>query len=671
MAYRFSTESQRYDRYEARMRRLGRFLGQIRRHPILAAMTVLVFTAGIIAFLLSIGSFSGELQCGDFRYGDAPSCELKAFLSSVHYQFADTEGDAVWTDILPNQPGTYRIRGVSRNGFGQFRYSEAMTFNLLPRPLEVEIQSGSFVYGDFTPSTPSAKFEGLAQGDSATPEYNTKENNDGNYRVSLKSIEIYNKSGENVTACYRISSTDGQLSWTPRPITVTAQNGEKIYDGAAWNDSAGALTKGSLALGDNLQIQFDSAPADAGSYPLIPKCSISNADGEDVTARYKIRLQEGTLTVQPRPLWLKTPGATKVYDGLPLTKEEWTLEDGEPLSGHTLNATVTGTQTDVGESVNNISVQITDEQGKNMLSNYRLNLNPGALTVTPRPITVSSESAEKPYDGTPLVCHIYTADPDTFQFGKEDQLIHRGNFTGTQTEVGSSANTFTVQIVDGAGVNTTANYDITYNYGTLTVFDRNSGSQGGTSEGGNGSGSENPTEPLTSLTICAFSATKIYDGKGFDAFDLARYTILSGGVQEGHRLEVDFSVEGNPATPGEYRNLIKQCRIYDENGKDVTAKYAIHTIGGTLTILQRSITVTLGSATKVYDGTELTCGDYWISEGSLLPGHEMALVIESSVLEVGQADNEATEVHIFSGSDEVTDCYKITVISGKLEITQS
>lgn len=664
MAYQFPAKSQRYDRYEARIKRLNRFLRPIRRHPVLTGLAVLAVTAGMVALLLCIGSFSGELKCGDFRYGDAPDCHLKAFLSKLHYEYAP-EGDSVWTDTLPTQPGAYRIRAVSKNGFGQLRYSDSMTFNLLPRPVQVEIQSGSFVYGNTV--TPKAEYEGLASGDSVNISYNIEENNGGNRTVSIKTIEIQNQSGKNVTACYEISATDGQWTQTQRPITLTVQDAEKTYDGIPWSAGTATLTKGSLASGDLLELHFDQIPADAGKYPLIAQCSIFNAQGQDVTSQYDIRMQAGELTVLPRPLWITTGSDTKIYDGLPLTKDGWTLVDGQVLPDHTLSATVTGTQTDVGESLNNIGVQIVDGQGKNMLSNYRLNLDPGILTVTPRAITVSSESAEKRYDGTPLVCHSYTADPDAFRFGKEDQTIHRANFTGTQTEVGSSANTFTVQIVDGQGNTTTDNYDITYSFGTLTVVANTGGTQGGSSQGGIGSGGT--VEPLASLTLCAFSATKIYDGKGFDAFDLARYTLLSGSVPEGHRMEVDFSMDENPTTPGQYRNTITQCRIFDENGKDVTAQYAIHTIGGTLTILPRKITVTIGSATKVYDGTALTCGDYWISAGSLIAGHELALTVESTIEDVGQADNEATDVQILKGSRQVTDCYKITLIPGKLEIT--
>lgn len=1035
MAYSLSTKSQRYDRYEARIKALGRHLDRLRRHPVATTVTVLVLVLGIVAFLLSMGSFYGEAKCDDFVYGDAPSCHLSAFLSKIQYEYASLEGQ--WSDQLPTSTGTYRIRAVSRNGFGIRRYSEEMTFTLLPRSLEVQIHDGSFVYGDFTPDTPkgTTQFHGLAQGDTPSVEYLTEEKPDGNYDVSVKNLKICNNSGQDVTACYQIDSTGGLYTLTPRPITVTGKDAEKTYDGQTFLQTEGGLTQGTLAAGDSLQIGFAPTPANAGTHPLVPQCIIRNAKGADVTARYNIT-GGGTLTVHPRPITIETPSATKQYDSKPLTAPQWSLTEGTVAEGQTLTAQVTGTQTSAGESLNTVDIQITDSNGENVRKNYRLSVKTGVLTVTPitltfktdsakdlytgqplkasgwklvsgkplkghtltcrtsgmqidagtsdntlsviiqdqelknvveegykievdcgtltvnpRPITITSQSAEKPYDGTPLICHVYNVDADAFHFGAYDQQVRQTNFTGVQIEIGSSANTFTVEIGDPDGNLTTANYDITYVYGTLTVTESVGDSHGGSGGAGIppvgldigidfpdtsqnvlyatvesiygsgkmyfrsasygdycgdgwgapnlyqiggisplefiayglretaalrvhlvndcptllsyfqmttdfsnntksdsyyyneflsyslylshgytyddlkdmkidpalqpieeeyrkyvyeeylqipdstkeallqwaaqngiragsttlvediqtavmlggrynskgkpypvgadvavyfltqskegvcqhfataatmvyrafgiparytvgfvGSVQEGSTTYLTSsdahawveiyvdglgwvpmevtgsgigmdpdtkinLHVGAYSATKVYDGKSFNTFDLAQHSILSGQLMEGHRLEVTFAKNSNPTTPGTYQNIISRCVVYDENGKDVTAKYySIYPIPGTLTILPRQITVTMGSATKVYDGTELTCTDYWISQGSLAPEHRLQIITASSIQDVGTASNEPEKLLIqYQNSAgkwvDVTDCYAIFVIAGKLEIT--
>lgn len=82
-------------------------------------------------------------------------------------------------------------------------------------------------------------------------------------------------------------------------------------------------------------------------------------------------------------------------------------------------------------------------------------------TITPRLVTLTSASAEKEYDGKPLTNGDVTA--DGFVNGDGVTIT----VTGTQTEVGSSDNTFTYEPKDN---NTNlSNYEIKPIYGKLTV----------------------------------------------------------------------------------------------------------------------------------------------------------------------------------------------------------
>ena len=76
--YTLRTPSQRYDRYAAQMQKLRKLLDILRR---CRALLIAVGAAALIAavcFLFTVGSFSGEAKCGDFLYGEAPDCGLKA-----------------------------------------------------------------------------------------------------------------------------------------------------------------------------------------------------------------------------------------------------------------------------------------------------------------------------------------------------------------------------------------------------------------------------------------------------------------------------------------------------------------------------------------------------------------------------------------------------------------
>ena len=133
----------------------------------------------------------------------------------------------------------------------------------------------------------------------------------------------------------------------------------------------------------------------------------------------------------------------------------------------------------------------------------------------------------------------------------------------------------------------------------------------------------------TELYIKACSVTKYYDGKAFEAYDLGQGNIINRRLKPGYRLEVTCQANVLSAEPGNYKNIIKSCKVYDDNGKDVSDQYSFTCIDGELKILKRRITVTTGSATQTYDpDSPLSCGDYWISEGNLVPGDRLTVDID-------------------------------------------
>lgn len=85
--------------------------------------------------------------------------------------------------------------------------------------------------------------------------------------------------------------------------------------------------------------------------------------------------------------------------------------------------------------------------------------------ITPRNVTLTSDTDSKPYDGTPLTNHNITVGGEDFAQG-EGATYH---VTGTQTEPNESSptsNTFTYELKEGT---LQSNYNITKVEGTLTV----------------------------------------------------------------------------------------------------------------------------------------------------------------------------------------------------------
>ena len=91
----------------------------------------------------------------------------------------------------------------------------------------------------------------------------------------------------------------------------------------------------------------------------------------------------------------------------------------------------------------------------------------GKLSITKAPLTITADSAEKEYDGTPLTDNGWQ---DTAPAGlKGTDAVESVTVTGTITEVGSEDNVASGAVVKNGETEVTANYDITYVKGKLVI----------------------------------------------------------------------------------------------------------------------------------------------------------------------------------------------------------
>ena len=192
-------------------------------------------------------------------------------------------------------------------------------------------------------------------------------------------------------------------------------------------------------------------------------------------------------------LWgsLSMEGASKVYDGKPLAvkaasfalnnetlsetyenqyKEflkynlpiQYSIDEkiwvDNPADIELINA---GTYTVYAKQT--VIVTLTDLTSAAVEDEPREVVGHATYTITPRPVTLTSGSATKEYDGEPLTNNTVTA--EGFVNGEGATY----NVTGTQTEVGSSENNFTYTLNSDTKA---SNYNITTQCGTLTVTEK-------------------------------------------------------------------------------------------------------------------------------------------------------------------------------------------------------
>ena len=220
-----------------------------------------------------------------------------------------------------------------------------------------------------------------------------------------------------------------------------------------------------------------------------------------------------------------------------------------------------------------------------------------SFVIKPRPVTLTSKSAAKVYDGMPLTAHEVAVGGDGFVDGEGASYA----VTGSQTTVGTSENTFTYAL---NGKTSAGNYAITTVNGTLTVTKASIGGGEGGGEPGEGD--------VPDGGLSKFDAAVVYDGAGHTIGTNA-LVVAFGAAMIGENT-VEYAADdgsagiggrGAPALPwgaapaytnaGEY---VVWYRVTNPNYEDF-----VH--AAKVTIAKRAVTVRSRNLTKPYDGTPL------------------------------------------------------------------
>lgn len=268
-----------------------------------------------------------------------------------------------------------------------------------------------------------------------------------------------------------------------------------------------------------------------------------------------------------------------IADGDTLTPnfDDWYIVKNELNLGvrgvdYEIVATVVGEQVGIGKSdatIDSVHIYLLDEDGnrtEDVTDQYTIKCKTGKLHIYKYEITVSTNPAEKVYDGKPLTTakDDYTIDPEY------QRLIENNGHTisvvvnGSQTDVGTGVNVADIVITDENEKDVTDHYKITKNFGKLKVT-------------------------LLQMSITAGSKDKEYDGTELtcNEYTCGGLTVIDGVIQEtGHTIEVVIS--GSQTNIGQSANTVEEVVITDTDGNTVTSNYLITYIDGTLTVTEAS-----------------------------------------------------------------------------------
>ena len=405
---------------------------------------------------------------------------------------------------------------------------------------------------------------------------------------------------------------------TKAPLTVNAGSASKVYDGEAL--TAGATIEG-LVGGENATAQTQGSQTEVGSSAntVLPRITWDTAK----EGNYYIAAQnDGTLTVTPKGIAQMTVGSLPdvTYNG-ESQQQKPVVKDGDKVlvEGVDYELTYSGNTTDAGT----VTVTVT---GK---GNYAGSVDVAYL-IAPAPLTVTTPSASGVYNGKPLTA---AGTISGFVNGESAPF----ETTGSQTEVGTSDNTYAIDWAAAGATAKQANYTVSESIGKLTV-------------------TESADEVVVTTTGGAFN----YDGAAHGA------TVTVGALPEGYTLEAAASsATATNVSDGEVAATADVLVIKNAQGEDVTSKLNVKFVDGTIKVEPAKLTVTTPSASKPYDGQALTAEG---KASGFVNGEAATLKTTGSQTTVGTSENG---YELVWDDNAKAENYTIEENLGTLEVTKS
>ena len=313
-------------------------------------------------------------------------------------------------------------------------------------------------------------------------------------------------------------------------------------------------------------------------YKFLAKCCgtaqvelvFSASDGpQHLRITYEIKVSPYEITLTPNSksgIYDGTEKSVSGFETLNSTiRSEGVTSLNGPFQSETYSKTV-GVEglsaeargTDAGEYPVEVSgwALIGDDNGTNLTNWCQLSYADAKLVIGQRPVTLTSASDSREYDGKPLTNNEVTVGGDGWVDGQGATYT----FTGSRKTVGSSDNAFNVVPNEGTDLN---NYKITKQYGTLAVTDRAEKYQ---------------------ITLTPNSGSETCDGteKSVSGFETLEFEV------DGSTYTVEgLTAEARGTDAGEYPVEVSgQAVVIDSDGNNVTDQFIVNIDDAKLTIVE-------------------------------------------------------------------------------------
>ena len=543
-----------------------------------------------------------------------------------------TEPNELTFDVVGTLASNYEIL-YAKDGKGALK--------IKPRPIIVKTATNTKVYDgkEFIDRRFDIVLGTLVGGQSARVlNYNTVLIKNIGSVINVMDVIIENATKQNVTHNYDITYQNGTLTVTAREVTVKTNANSWVYNDVERFDKGYTVTSAlDFVAGQTVTVAEYETITDVGKKENVLKLTVADEQGKNVTSNYKLTYVYQDIEVTARPVTVKAKDITRVYNGKVVAGDVYELTAGSLADGHSGAATLDAEYINVGKysSVTVVKLDIFDGKKTEKTSNYAITYSGVAatLTITSRPITLSSFGTEDDerfyydtywyYDGTPksfkAFGFLYERDDDgnphpdkglIFEYDAEigaytalHNLVGDSDSWSTLTDAGECENRFTAKITDKAGKDVTANYQITYEYGTLIVLPR-------------------PVKIVTASEEFVYNGDPQYNETWSEKSD-------SLGFVFDHALKVTSHTEITNVAEGTVDNVLTFDIINAENG-EVKAKsqnYDITVEYGELVVLPRQLDVVTNSNEWTYDGNAHHDDGWDYAENSLKPVKDHRLIV--------------------------------------------
>ena len=448
---------------------------------------------------------------------------------------------------------------------------------------------------------------------------------------------------------YGYKSVQGEATVTinKRSVLLTSASASKIYDGTPLTNSNVTVTGSGFVDGEVTDIKAIGSVTNVIDSPKPNTITFTPVEGKFNADNYAIEQVEGELAITPVTTKVKVEiignHASEKYDGTPKVAEGYVINIVEDTSGVYQkddievigNDSAFAERTDAGTTFMGLKADAFANGNPNF-TNITIVVTDGYVEVIPRSVTLTSESAAKIYDGTPLIRPDVTIGGDGFVNGEVSDVKAIGSALNVSDKDVRNEITFTQKTGYKA-----ENYDIKYEPGTLRIT---------------------PIVDEVTITITEHSASLKYNGAeqsvtGYDtAIDNTLYK------------ETDFTFSGDATAKGtDFGSYPMNLKAEDFTNKNKNfANVVFEIVDGQLEITKRDVELISGSDEKVYDGTPLTKNHILIAGDQFVPGEGADYDVTGSQTNAGSSDNEFT-YRLNSSTKAIN--YNIKTTPGTLKVT--